>query len=292
MTSTDHVFRIVEEATEPVYIAPREGIVGVPHHFVAENGFDVIVPDAIIEQLCALGRAKQPNEWMGILVGRLGRDGRGDYAIVDGVLCDSRAIASPGRVQSTPTGEAILRRHAAECFPASIVLGWAHGHLHCGARFSGTDFANQATWTMPYALGIVCDPWSPERIAVYYGPKAELLPHTEHHPLARELRVQNEGDGGTSTMTRQRKTHAGGAAVVPVDRRSFRSRAPSAVLFTLGLGISLWLQTRALATVRRIEEHAVSRSTEFAVSPVSPAYERPWKQWNAPEHMCSAAPRP
>jgi proteasome lid subunit RPN8/RPN11 len=139
------------------------------------DGFEALVSDTLIDRLCTLSHTAEPNEWIGILIGRVGEDSMGSYVIVDGVVLDTEAIATPGSVRSTVRGEQRVREIAAVAYPGSEVLGWAHSHYRCGTHFSPGDCENQSTWTAPYALGIVCDPRTPERIGVYRGPDAERL---------------------------------------------------------------------------------------------------------------------
>ena len=175
MTSNDAGFRVIESTTGRVSTRARVDELGRVSSYRGRDGFEALVSDTLIDRLCTLSHAAEPNEWIGILVGRVGEDARGSYVIVDGVVLDAEAVATPGSVRSTVRGEQRVREIAAVAYPGSEVLGWAHSHYRCGTYFSPGDCDNQSTWTASYALGIVCDPRAPERIGVYRGPGAERL---------------------------------------------------------------------------------------------------------------------
>ncbi len=171
----ENEFRIIEVKPEPVSRVPRERAIGLVREYRGEDGFVALISDAVIERLCTLSHNSEPSEWLGILVGRVGEDVRGAYVVVDGVILDQNAVATPGSVHSTFVGERRVREIAAAAHCGSSVIGWAHAHYRCGTRFSGGDRDNQATWPAAHALGIVCDPRTPERIGVYRGPQSERL---------------------------------------------------------------------------------------------------------------------
>lgn len=175
MSAAPDAFRVLEAVEEHVHHAPREALVVPFRRYRSEAGFEALIPHAVVQRLRTLSRRAAPNEWIGILVGRLGEDRKGTYVVVDGVVLDERALATPGSVRSTEEGEWAVRKIAEAAYAGSVVIGWAHGHHRCGTHFSAGDRTNQATWTAPHSLGIVCDPWSEEDLGVYRGPGSEHL---------------------------------------------------------------------------------------------------------------------
>ncbi len=156
-----------------------------PLAFVGEDGFEARIPFEVVERMVEYGRRADPSEWLAILVGRIGEDGSGRYVAVRGAVLDDDALARPGYVETSPQSEAGTRTLARTLYPDCSIVGWAHGHVRCGARFSAKDLENQRSWTRPHSLGIVVDPWDPARIAVYRGPGAEKLRLVGHNPVAR-----------------------------------------------------------------------------------------------------------
>lgn len=146
-----------------------------PLTFLAEDGFEARIPREFLERMVQYGRRAAPNEWLAVLVGRVGEDGRGRYVALRGAVLDDGALARPGYVETSPESEARTRTLARTLYPDCSIVGWAHGHVRIGARFSGKDRENQRTWTRPDSLGVVVDPWSSEWIGVYRGPGAERL---------------------------------------------------------------------------------------------------------------------
>jgi proteasome lid subunit RPN8/RPN11 len=173
--SGENGFRVIEGKAEPTSRSPRASAIGRVLQFEARDGLVALVPEALVDRLCLVSRQAEPNEWLGILVGRTGHDEHGSYVIADGVVLDQNAIATPGSVHSTDLGERRVREIATAAYPGCILLGWVHAHVRCGTRYSAGDCENQATWTAPNSIGIVCDPRTPERIGVYRGPRSERL---------------------------------------------------------------------------------------------------------------------
>lgn len=266
--ATESAFRVIEAILEPVHRAERMALLGACRRYHAKDGFQAFVPEPVIDRMVAMGHDAEPNEWIGILVGRLGRDARGTYVIVDGVIPDELALATPGTVRSTSAGERDVRDVAATVFPGSIVIGWGHGHLRYGTRFSGSDRDNQATWTTDYALGIVCDPWSDESIGVYRGPKSERLEHVPLHGGTEPSRGMDalvmpgrcmEVESSAVTFQQPKRVAEN---CVPHSRRSNRRRRGFAVLAVLIAAlVAVWL-SRALRDIRArldlLERHATA----------------------------------
>lgn len=162
----------------PVHRASREETTVSCRAFRGQN-FDAFVAQDIIERMLVIGRASEPKEWMGLLMGHLCEDDAGTYVVARQVIHDSDALARPGFIESTHESEARTRRLGRVLFPDLVCLGWAHGHVRCGVFFSSQDFQTQASWTSEYALGVVVDPWDPREIAVFRGPGGERLEATQ-----------------------------------------------------------------------------------------------------------------
>lgn len=171
----DSGFRPRGRIEEPVHAVDRDAARGAHRRFRAADGFEAILAEQVLERALAIGRAREPMEWVGLLVGRVCEDARGRYALVLGMVLDRGAVAGRHDVRTTPESEAATRQLARELFPDCVTLGWIHGHIRHGARYSGVDRENQRSWRQPHAIGIVVDPWSTELLAVYRGPGSEEL---------------------------------------------------------------------------------------------------------------------
>ncbi len=153
----------------------RRAVRGGYRRFRGADGFEAAIPLDVLRRTEHIARAAAPNEWTCRLVGRVGRDAEGLYVTVLGIILDPAAEVGPGHVETTHTSEAEVRRLSERLFPDAIQVGWCHGHIGYGARFSAADTATQRRWTHPYALGVVIDPFHEVAIGVYRGPEAELL---------------------------------------------------------------------------------------------------------------------
>lgn len=171
----DTGFRPRGRVEEPVHAVDRDAVRTAWRSFHATDGFEALVAEQIVEQAVAIGRAREPMEWMGLLVGRVCEDARGRYVCILGMVLDRDAKTGRHNVRSTLESEAATRALASELFPDCVAIGWIHGHIRHGASFSGVDRENQRSWRQPHAVGIVVDPWSPEILAVYRGPESERL---------------------------------------------------------------------------------------------------------------------
>ncbi len=143
--------------------------------FRALDGFEVAISERIVARAVAIGESDAPLEWLGQLVGSRYRDDQGRHLVVEAIVRDVDAKREPHFVSSTLASEGRTRALAREQYPDAVVVGWIHGHVRHGARYSRPDFKNQATWTDPDSIGIVVDPWDPRRLAVYRGPNGEFL---------------------------------------------------------------------------------------------------------------------
>lgn len=161
---------------EPVHELSRAEARSGFEVFRASDGFEAAIPAAVIDRALAWGRAAAPNEWYGLVVGKLCREIDRVHVVVLGIVPDIEAITGLNHVRTTEASELCTRRHAKILFPDGIIVGWAHGHVRHGVRFSSTDRATQRTWTRPHSLGVVFDPWSAERLRVHRGPNSERLP--------------------------------------------------------------------------------------------------------------------
>lgn len=168
-------FRALGIVEEPVEAVDRSDARSGYRVFVAPDGFELAVPEQIIARALAWGRNAAPNEWYGLVVGRLGTDARGQHVTVLGLVPDHDARATPGYVETSHASEFATRERCRRLYPDGVIVGWVHGHHQCGARYSAPDRQNQATWTQPHSIGIVVDPWDPAELAVYRGPASERL---------------------------------------------------------------------------------------------------------------------
>ena len=274
--TNDSGFRIIESASLPRSTRAREDELGEICSYRGRGGFEVLISDSLVERLCAISHNAEPNEWIGILIGRVGEDDQGSYVIVDGLVLDTDAIATPGSVRSTVRGEQRVREIAAAAYPGSEVLGWAHSHHRCGTHFSPGDRDNQATWSAPHALGIVCDPRAPERIGVYRGPGSERLvlerPQSKTPATRDASTVQNGACRHLSAALRTMPT-------MSRDNKTVAARSPQWAPFLDGfMGLTLIALAWQIATkpsnidishqLERIE-HSVLTLSEHRVQPPS-----------------------
>jgi proteasome lid subunit RPN8/RPN11 len=178
----DDGFRPVEVVPEPVHDVSRELARSGYRVYRGMDGFEAAVAEHVVERALAIGKKAAPNEWYGLLVGRLYRDERSSHVVVLGLVPDPEASAGTGYVKTTHASEFRTRALARLVYPDAVILGWIHGHVRYGARYSATDRENQATWTQSHAIGIVVDPFDRTEIAVYRGPNAELLAAAADEP--------------------------------------------------------------------------------------------------------------
>lgn len=168
-------FTVVGAAPEPLHpLTPESARTGYLL-FRGDDGFEVAIPDSLVERALAWGRQAAPNEWHGLVYGKLCEHVGARHVVVLGVVPDIEALAKPSYVETTDGSEFRTRLSGRVLFPDGIPLGWIHGHVRHGVRFSSTDLATQRSWTQPHALGIVVDPWNRQRLSVYRGPQSELL---------------------------------------------------------------------------------------------------------------------
>lgn len=168
-------FTPVMVVEEPVHALAREQARGGYRIFRGRDGFEVALLEHVIERMIAWGRRAAPMEWFGLVVGRTCEDDRGRHVVVLGVVPDPEARAEHGYVETSAASEFRTRTSARLLYPDGIIVGWVHGHVRHGARYSETDRRTQATWMQAHSLGIVVDPWDPREIAVYRGPECEEM---------------------------------------------------------------------------------------------------------------------
>ncbi len=186
----------------------REAVSGGCRRFEGDD-FEAFVAEDVIERMLVIGKAEAPDEWMGLLLGHLGSDERGEYVVVRAMVHDHQALARPGFIESTHESEARTRVLGRLLFPDLVSLGWAHGHVKCGAFFSGEDRKTQATWTAPYSVGIVVDPWDSKQLAVFRGPESERLSAAgteDTRSPANETGNKSSGDAALGASTPPRRS--------------------------------------------------------------------------------------
>lgn len=161
-------------ATEATARRPREGAVAV-RRYRACDGFEALIPEALVERCFAFARSCAPREWIALLAVRKLRDARGEYVIVEGVLPFDGARGTTATVATTIDGEARARLLLEQLFPDSEVGGWLHTHPGHGLFLSSTDRITQQTWSSPTALALVVDHTVPGQLFVARGPDAEEM---------------------------------------------------------------------------------------------------------------------
>lgn len=211
---------------EPVEAREREGARSGYRIFAAPDGFEAAVPEQVIARTLSWARSSAPNEWYGLIVGRLCEDERGRHVVVLGVVPDGDARATTGFVETSHASEFATRTLCRGLYPDGVIVGWAHSHPRLGVRYSATDKRNQATWTQSHSLGIVVDPWDPAELTVYRGPTSEVLSRRPSGGPSTEL----AGDVSFRAVTTTPKGPCLGAATARSTPRRVRSVLAKVVL--------------------------------------------------------------
>ena len=237
------LFRRLSVEDEPVQVVARS-VAAQVRTCRAADGFEVLIPLELIDRLVHFGQGAAPNEWYGLLVGRLCEDDQGSYARIMGAVPDVGAETGPAYIRTTADTEFRTRLAAQTVFPDAVVLGWVHTHPRMRARFSRVDRDNQLTWTMPHSLGLVFDPWDPDDLAVYHGPDSEpmgfLPPDGESEDPG--LRWREAGLCARVASRLQRRVRSQLSAV----RAAMRPLVLFAWATALGAGMVTW-QLRAVS---------------------------------------------
>lgn len=247
-------FRPIGRVAEPVTTVDRALARSGYRVFRGAQGFEAAIPEQVIERMLAFGRAAAPLEWFGLVVGRVGEDADGRHVVVLGVVPDPDARAERHFVQSTVASEFETRTSARTLYPDGIVVGWVHGHVRHGARYSSTDRENQTSWRQAHSLGIVVDPWDPIELAVYRGPDSE------HLDLASPLGALRAATSSSST-TAPSRDHAPKWDATPAGFRptSLRPRRLRGVLLLGLLVLGVFFGFRGVRMARhhdhRLREH-------------------------------------
>lgn len=217
-------FRALGATEAPIEAIERRAMRGGYRRFQGADGFEAAIPLDVLRRAEHIARRAAPNEWTGRLVGRVGRDAEGLHVTILGIILDPAAEVGPGHVETTHTSEAEVRRLSERLFPDAIQVGWSHGHIGYGARFSAADTATQRRWTHPYALGVVIDPFHEMAIGVYRGPEAELLTPVDEEEVGASHPARSTRPGACTAS-------CAGHPGAPVRRRSLRHP----LLVTMGL---------------------------------------------------------
>ncbi len=171
---TTRGFRAVAQVDPPPLFReppePREPYL----KFLDTNGFRCFIHRRAVERMARWARRAEPDETLGLLAGRLCTDNRGTYLVIHDAVHTEQRSAGPGHVHADwQAQEATRRALERECRLLEAV-GWWHTHPGgIGLFYSGTDRANQRTWSSPHAVGIVLDPrLHREGMKVYRGPES------------------------------------------------------------------------------------------------------------------------
>lgn len=236
----DDGFSPIAVVEEHVCAIPREEARAGYRVFRGRDGFEVAIPEHVVERVLACGRHAAPQEWFGLVVGRVHEDDRGRHVVVLGIVPDPEARAEHGFVETSTTSEFRTRTSARLLYPDGIVIGWIHGHVEHGARYSATDRRTQATWTQPHSLGIVVDPWDANEIAVYRGPECEELSLV---PCGSRRDVRPTTGTPPAKSVARRRPFVVGTIVGP-------SRTIAAIMAVVALGIIAFDQRGSIRVAR------------------------------------------
>jgi proteasome lid subunit RPN8/RPN11 len=251
-SAADESFTPVGVVDEPIQRKPRHLARAGYVVYGEATGFEVAIPEFIVERAMILGKQAAPREWYGLLVGRVYEDDDGHHVVILGVVPDPEAEASFGFVRTSFDSEMRTRLSARLLYPDCVPVGWMHGHIRYGATYSRTDFKNQATWTQPYSVGIVVDPFSEPSLGVYRGPEGEMLKAVDSEVTIPEMfKPMTESKSTPAVTTRPTTVHSARHA-------GLNMTVPLVVLAALVMAV-LWgstarLDERTVHLERRLSE--------------------------------------
>ena len=285
-------FRPLGLVAEPVGTVDRVAARSAYRLFRGAGGFEAAIPEQVVARMLALGRAAAPLEWLGLVVGRVGDDARGRHVVVLGVVPDAGALAERHFVQSTVASESETREAARKMYPDGVVVGWVHGHVRHGAQYSPTDHENQATWRQEHSLGIVVDPWDPRELAVYRGPRSELLMPACDHDVGALVARRPAEDARPGPTAAPHAPLANGKPPGDARRKALRRIVGGITLAALALVSVAWRARpdrpdRDLAArVGKVERRLARLEVEHACR------DRAWAPWPAAPDRSPGQPAP
>lgn len=122
--------------------------------FRTDGGHEVLIAGTVRSRVVEAARAADPEETGGLLLGRVFRDDRGTYTLVDAMVRGPASAQQAARFTMSADQTAGLKDHAARQHPTSDPVGWWHSHLGASG-YSQTDLANQQVWTDPRHVGLL-----------------------------------------------------------------------------------------------------------------------------------------
>lgn len=162
----------------------------------------VFVRRQAVDLMRKIALSADPNETIGVLLGRTCQDRDGEYTLVVGVehAMPGEHEGNPGSVRIPASGRSMLKNRAAQNWPGWDDVGWYHTHPNSAPRFSQTDLVEQST-LLPNQVGIVAsvrtfrNPDGTDPLGVYLGPAgrrlvAEMRPASEHAQLPTSVAPQ------------------------------------------------------------------------------------------------------
>lgn len=257
----------IDTTEEPVHSLTRDRARRACRVYRGQDDFEVTLPEVVLERCLLFGKRAAPDEWFGLVVGKLCEEDGLRHLLILGVVPDPEARATTGMVETSVGSEFRTRMSARVLFPDGIIVGWAHGHVRCGAYFSSTDKRTQRSWTQPHSVSLVVDPWADEPIALYRGPDSELLVRVIEDS---ESAAQNE-QAEAEVPRRWDRFRVATRRAASWSREKLRRRwkhllVAAAVAFVSYLALTLWEVAERVAA---LEARPRAPAVEIHVAPQS-----------------------
>lgn len=182
-------WRPPERASGTFLVQPRP--CGNATYVIYDDAFaapEVHLHARVIEDLRRATVSAVPHDTLGGLLGRPCRDDFGIYIVVEHVVSATpdELAGPPDTVRMSPAGRTAMHRRAAQHHPALEPVGSWWSRARGAPHYEADGFAEQATCTSPYHVGIVtsaerfadaeCDATQPpDPLGVYLGPTATPL---------------------------------------------------------------------------------------------------------------------
>ena len=128
-----------------------------------EPRFQVVIKQAVLDEIHSHGRSSPEAEICGVLVGNVYRDNEGPYLYIGnsirGDSAENRAAQVTFKAETwTHIQDVMERNHADE-----RIVGWYHTHPGFGIFLSGMDlFIQDNFFNLPWQVALVFDPTSGE----------------------------------------------------------------------------------------------------------------------------------
>ncbi|MCC7077124.1 MAG: Mov34/MPN/PAD-1 family protein [Acidimicrobiia bacterium] len=140
------------------------------------DGFEVFVVPDVVASLRTTAATHAPDEFFGLLAGRVFQDAAGPYAVIAAMQAGEASRAGRAHVRLDHDEMLRLRSEILRRNPGLDLVGWTHSHTH-PSGYSSVDRDEQRTWADPQHLGLLVymDPCPDTWATAYRGPAARPL---------------------------------------------------------------------------------------------------------------------